>query len=107
MKGQPLKSGTVMFFPAEGRAAVGQIQNDGTFKLQALPGKHQVTVEATRIEVKGRPMEELTDEQAAQINPADAKVIWVAPQNYSERGSTSLTAEVERKPNRIDFNLEE
>ena len=53
LDGQPLKMGSVIFTPANGRAATGQIQADGTYVLGtyeeddgAILGTHQVSVTA-------------------------------------------------------------
>ena len=52
-KGEPLKSGTIVFYPENGRSASGEIKNGEFLSLTtfapddgAAMGKHKVTVEA-------------------------------------------------------------
>jgi hypothetical protein len=51
LDGKPLESGSVLFMPTRGRAAIGIIQPDGTYSLTtyhdndgAIVGSHTVTV---------------------------------------------------------------
>jgi hypothetical protein len=71
LKGAPLPSGNIQFFPADGRPAGGAIK-DGKFSLTtyegddgAIPGKHTVTVAAYKdVKVPGQ-----TEPQQTLITP--------------------------------------
>ena len=103
--GKPVVSGTIVFQPAQGRPAMGEIQPDGTFKLTtfesgdgALLGKHRVTIEARNVR-KPPPME---GAGASNIAP---KVEWLVPRKYANSDSSNLIAEVKPGQNNIDFDL--
>ncbi|NLF08182.1 MAG: hypothetical protein GX594_09415 [Pirellulaceae bacterium] len=103
--GKPVVSGTIVFQPAQGRPAMGDIQPDGTYKLTtfesgdgALLGKHRVTIEA-RNASKPPPME------GPDASNAPPKVEWLVPKKYSNADSSNLTAEVKSGQNNIDFDL--
>jgi hypothetical protein len=113
--GQPVTTGRIVFYPAEGRPAMGDVGPDGTYELRtfepgdgAILGPHVVTITATR--TTGPPMpssfeEELAGGGAAAPPGADSAVEWLVPEKYSQRSTTPLTAEVESGNNRIDFEL--
>lgn len=43
-KGEALKNGTVMFQPAVGASVVGDIETDGTYRLQAVIGMNTIMI---------------------------------------------------------------
>lgn len=114
--GQPVSEGTVTFFPTAGRAALGKIQADGTFRLTtydegdgALLGEHRVTIEAVKVTGGASPQsfeEELRFGQTGQATVASV-VERLVPQEYAQRATSPLTASVQRGENRIDFHLPE
>jgi hypothetical protein len=68
LDGKPLTFGVVMFVPSLGRAAKGDVQADGSFRLGtykgddgAIVGKHKVSVIAIRPPVSGESSAERTD----------------------------------------------
>ncbi len=116
-RGSPVSAGKIMFYPETGRAAVGTISADGTYRLTtfdsgdgAILGKHQVTITASK--VTGGPPQPKTfqDElKLARQKPAKAttppKVVWLVPKEYSQRNTSQLPAEVVRGTNTINFPL--
>jgi hypothetical protein len=100
--GQPLTTGTVRFVPAAGRAATGQIQSDGTFRLGtheegdgAAIGMHKVAIIAYETAGNGRP----AYEAGAQPNKP------LVPQRYMAVGTSGLTFEVKPGKNHAPFDL--
>ena len=117
-EGEPVTQGTITFYPDGGRAAMGEIQPDGTYVLTtfepgdgAVPGRHTVTIKST--EVSGAPAptsfeEELAmgqgDAAGAAFAPAD-QIRWLVPESFSRRETSGLEAEVTRDAGSIDFAL--
>jgi len=103
--GKPVPVGHIKFYPVEGgRPSSGEIQSDGSYTLTcynegdgATLGEHRVTVTAF----------------STNENPADGffgsgkpiKRVWLAPEKYSHRKSTTLQAKVEASSDQIDFDL--
>jgi hypothetical protein len=97
--GKPVPHGTIMFQPADGPAAVAQIR-EGAYQLKtftdgdgAVPGRHKVTV-ISLADQSGR-----LPEQRNPLPPA------VVPLKFSFPDQSGLTADVEDKPNVINFDL--
>jgi hypothetical protein len=97
--GKPVPQGTIMFQPAEGSAATGQIDN-GKYVLKtfsegdgAVLGKHQVTIISLADQSNRLP------EDRNPLPPA------IVPLKYSFPDKSGLTADVEDKENVIDFSL--
>lgn len=116
LDGQPLSTGKIVFYPKEGRPAMGQIEPDGTYTLTtfeegdgALPGEHKVTIKAT--EVVGGQMPKSFEEEVAlgtkggpTMSPGELK--WLAPSKYAQRETSPLAATVTLEgENQIDFEL--
>jgi hypothetical protein len=111
-QGKPVVAGRIMFYPENGRPAVGQIGPDGTYQLTtnpecpgdgALLGRHRVTIEATRL-VGGRQPKSFADEQRA-FNAGVPNIEWLVPEKYSRLETTTLTAEVKPGDNVVNFDL--
>ena len=114
--GKPVTTGRIQFWPESGRAAQGQIEEDGTYTLTtfdpgdgAVLGKHTVTIEATKIHNPGRTASSLEDEfvvfkdpNALQGKPVIERLV---PERYSKPDTSDLTKEVNRGDNPIDFDL--
>ncbi|MBI3462835.1 MAG: hypothetical protein HY000_07210 [Planctomycetes bacterium] len=99
---KPLPLGTVMFVSDNGPPAVATIGADGTYQLEAVPGKHRVSVVAMPPQ-QGRP--DATVEGGIDTTgfPVAKSLI---PQKYNEYRTSGI--EVEVKPigeNQIDINL--
>ncbi len=101
--GKPLTSGKVVFQPAAGRGAMGQIGADGTFTLGtfgesdgALLGAHKVAIIAYEGATQGRP------DPTAQRTSAKPAV----PAKYLALGTSDLTYEVKPGTNHPEFDLE-
>lgn len=108
--GQPITKGVVMFYPDDGRPAIGQIEPDGSYELTtydpgdgALLGEHLVTIEALEVEDLGPQPKSLLEETAAPARPP--RVRWLVPEQYADRSTSPLTATVDDKVNKIDFDL--
>lgn len=119
VSGQPVTSGTIMFYPTTGPGAVSEIKADGSYTLTtfrqgdgAAIGNHKVAIHATSIgpssvvEAKSVEDEVRTAGSAAggkMLVPG--KVTWLVPEKYSLPGQSPLTAEVVRGQNTIDFDI--
>ena len=106
-QGKPIGTGTIGFYPTDGSASIAQLQADGTYSLVAVAGEHQVTVEARQVETN-IPSPTTPDEEFFSSNQSGAetlRVIWLAPERYSVRDTSPLTATVSVKNNTIDFDL--
>jgi len=105
--GKPVPEGRILFWPEEGRPAMGQIEPDGSYKLTtfaegdgATPGVHKVTIKATRVHFPGG--RDVPPEAASSGKPF---VEWLVPPKYERVETTPLTADVQPGENTIDFNL--
>jgi hypothetical protein len=115
--GQPVSSGTIMFTPTGGPAAVGEIKNGqytlSTFKPGdgAWIGSHRVVIQATSIgpssivEPKSIEDEFTPAPGSAGRMLIPGKVTWLVPEKYSQVHTTTLTAEVEAGSNEVNFDL--
>ncbi|HTK77536.1 MAG TPA: hypothetical protein VL371_19885 [Gemmataceae bacterium] len=101
-KGKPVPNGTVMFIPASGQHATGEIRPDGSYALSsfrpgdgAIPGKYKVVVVA---------MQDMAGRLPEDRNPLPPPIV---PNKYSSIATTDLTAEVKEGENTIDLPLRE
>jgi hypothetical protein len=109
--GQPVTQGTIMFYPEEGRSAMGTIAADGSYRLTtftdgdgALPGRHTVTI--TAIAESGSAPASMEEEmQQGMLGKEEGGVRWLVPQRYSRRETSGLTADVPAEGGAIDFQL--
>jgi hypothetical protein len=107
-EGKPITSGTIVFYPAEGRSAMGSINPDGTYKLgeEALVGSHTVTIESTEVRGAGPQPRTPRDELKGLGFGGNPLVTWNVPEKFSQRSTSPLSAEVEDgKTNVIPFDL--
>ncbi len=115
-QGKPVTKGRIVFYPTNGRPAIGAIQSDGTYSLTtfepgdgALLGNHRVTITASE-SVGGSPpatgfMDEIMKASKGQ-GQTPGKTVWLVPEKYSNRKSSKLQAEVVSGSNTRDFNLD-
>jgi hypothetical protein len=101
-QGKPLPLGVVMFISKTGPAAAANIGPDGTYRLDAVPGKHRVSVVAMPKQ-QGRPDPNVEGGIDTTGFPAPKSLI---PEKYNEYSTSGI--EVEVKPdgeNQIDIEL--
>jgi hypothetical protein len=101
-QGKPLPLGTVMFVPDNGPPAMSMIGADGTYRLEATPGKQRVSVVAMPPQ-QGRPDPTVDGGIDTTGFPVPKSLV---PQKYNEYRTSGI--EVEVKPtgeNQIDINL--
>ncbi len=111
-EGEPLPTGSVRFFPAEGgRPSIGQIQPDGTYELSttepgdgAKPGQYKVAIESVESTQAG-PAPTSLEQEMEMGGTGNTSVTYLLPQEYSSHQSSGLTATVEAGDNTIDFKL--
>lgn len=113
LDGKPLRTGTIMFYPEQGRPAVANISEDGHYELQtyqpgdgALLGSYRVTVEA--FETKNAPPapKSLEDEAAMATQTVQEPVTRsLVPEEYGDKATTPLKATVEDNNNEINFEI--
>jgi hypothetical protein len=103
LNGQPLTTGTVRFMPTAGRAATGQIQPDGSYRLGtygdsdgALVGTHTVAIIAYQDGGNQRPAYEAPTKSNKPL----------IPERYLAPGTSGLSFEVKPGSNQADFDLE-
>jgi hypothetical protein len=116
LAGKPVSTGMVMFHPEHGRAALGQIDNDGRYTLTtfhkgdgAVLGPHRVTIEARTVEGGPPPPKVMSTEEemknAATLYPSDSRIRWIVPEKYASAATTPLSADVKPSGNIFDFSL--
>lgn len=110
LDGEPLSTGTIMFFPSQGRPAAGVIGVDGTYRLTtfvendgAVLGSHTVTIQADGVIGGDNPKsysDEIKGVQFGELRP-------IVPGKYAVRETSGLTADVKAQPepNQINFQL--
>lgn len=110
-QGQPVPQGTIVFYPEEGRAAMSNIEADGSYRLTtfrpgdgALPGRHTVTITAIADSASGPASFEQEMDQG-MLGRGQKGVRWLVPERYSKRDTTPLTAEVPVPDGTLDFDL--
>jgi hypothetical protein len=118
--GKPVTTGRIMFYPEHGRPSVASVAEDGTYSLTnnvpgdgALIGKHQVTIESTKVYPGAMTDPKSAEEEMALSKKGyppgkwlvAGKVDWLVPEKYSRRETSPLTATVENKSNEIDFDI--
>jgi hypothetical protein len=102
-RGKAVPTGTIMFVPAEGPAATGEIGTDGSYKLTtyntgdgAVIGNHKVSVTALQ------GMGDALPEQRSATPPP------LVPVKYLSDATSGLTAEVKPKvDNEFNFELKD
>lgn len=93
-KGVPLKMGTVMFQPASGPYASGEIKPDGTFSLKGEIGENSVRITSRDPELPPDPA------NLKNFVPPKSHI----PELYGDRRST-LKFDVKKEKNQADFDL--
>lgn len=91
INGEPLTQGSIRFVPDNGRPALGQITEDGSFQIVSpaigsggeniegvVPGRYRISVKAS----------ELTSEAE------DAEVRWLTPPRYADTRTSGLLADI-------------
>ena len=106
-KGKPLPYGTVNFLPSDGNKpmASGEIQSDGSYELKtfvsnkpsngAVVGQHKVVIVAIQDQAT------LLPEQRSPLSEP------IVPAKYTSPATSDLSANVEDKENKIDFDLQD
>jgi hypothetical protein len=91
--GQPLEFGSVMFQPANGPMARGQIEPDGTFTLEtgddtgAVVGKHQVRITCFETQRPGAQLE-MTDGGEPGVGKS------LIPRKYTSLATSQISVDV-------------
>ena len=109
--GEPVAQGRIAFYPEQGRMAQGTLDADGRYTLTtfepndgAMLGPHRVVITATHVSGP-QPPQTLAEELAGGGGTASGRLQWLAPEVYSQRETTPLTAAVEAGENEINFDL--
>ena len=114
-EGQPADHGSITFYPATGRPAVGAIQTDGSYKLTtlsagdgAVTGNHTVTIEVKAFKPQSnspKSFEEELQTVGEKSRTITTQPRWIIPETYARRNTTPLVAEVPETGAVIDFHL--
>lgn len=113
-KGKVVTYGQIVFYPqGGGRPSVGIIGSDGGYELTSKKrgdgvaiGSYDVTITAIKPNTR-KPSTAMSveEETSAEMLREDERVTWLFPMKFSERRTTTLTAEVTAgEPNVIDFD---
>ena len=111
--GETVSDGQIMFLPTGGgRPASGPIGPDGQYELTSFkkgdgvpPGSYKVTINVHKTVGPDRDADVTDINDEAVGNDSVQKLVWVIPQKYSSRGSTTLKAEVKAgEDNEINFD---
>ena len=102
LDGEPLKRALVCFYPTDGRASVGQTDEEGHYELQyiknvkgAVVGPHKVTI-STYINKDDDPA---TSEFGGKGREE------TMPPKYLDRRKTELSTTIESGSNTVNFDL--
>jgi len=114
--GQPLKSGTVDFFPEDpntARPATGEIQEDGSYRLTtqtpgdgAMGGKYKVAISAYEVD-KAQTSSPPQGGSADQVAVARAQKKSLIPIKYSGTDASGLAATVGPGSTTHNFDLKD
>ena len=103
--------GQIMFYPDQGRPALGTIDADGSYRLTtftsgdgAPTGHYRVTIHAMRV-TGGSHAKTFDEELRGGGSSGPTKVEWLVPEEYSRPETTPLRAEVTRDSKTINFDL--
>lgn len=110
-QGKPVPMGQIMFYPDQGRPAVGTIDADGHYRLRtfapdngAIPGHYRVTIQAMRT-TGGGHAKSFDEELRRGGSSGPTKVEWLVPEEYSRLETTPLQTDVKRDSKIINFDL--
>jgi hypothetical protein len=81
--GQPLRSGAVRFFPAEGRSSTGAINSEGRFSLSTFDSNDGCTLGSHRVAVIS----------IDELNSTTRR--WNAPKTYASPDTSNLTQQID------------
>jgi hypothetical protein len=113
LDGEVLADATVQLFPVKGPMASSQTNDKGEYTLNAIAGKHKVTVSKSEGEQATEGGEEdgegdvVAADVAEEVDDGEESVSSLVPVMYSSSETTTLTVTVEAKedaPN--DGNLD-
>lgn len=114
-KGKPVDQGTITFEPVDtaGRVAAGTI-SAGSYSLTtmspddgALPGKYRVTIMSKDFDaaIASDPRAKNAEDPQKQAHFANKVAKNLVPAKYQLADTSTLTATVEARSNRLDFDL--
>jgi len=115
LDGTPIADANVTFYPKEGRASHGKTDSQGKYELTftqdkkgAVLGEHTVTIitEIVQETDYGADDDYEKENGGGGADEASSKArSELLPKKYCERGSSELTATVEKGDNVVDFPL--
>jgi hypothetical protein len=100
-KGNPVKTGRVMFLSTNGVPAAGELDGEGRYKLQAAVGENTVTVESRGL---GKPLaKQPPDAGPGYVKTAPGKLL--IPERYFSPMNSGLKFTVQGGENTANFDL--
>jgi hypothetical protein len=101
-KGKPVESGTVVFFPADGPVASGDLTPDGSFEVLNYAKGKDLSLGSFKIAViAGMDQINLrSDDPSYRVEPT-------IPHKFTRQTSTPLEYEIKEGPNEIVISLDE
>lgn len=98
MDGTPIEMGQIFFEPIDGDSAIGTgIIENGAFELVCPPGNYKVVITGTRKIPGAPPISNIPGEEIDAREP-------IVPSKFNRQ--TTLTKEVQKGEQTIDFHLE-
>jgi hypothetical protein len=98
LQGQPLQSGTVSFFPADGQGpTAGAVITAGRYTAEVPPGPKKVEIRSPKV-VGQRKLFDAPDSPTSDITEEQV------PAKYNTQ--TTLTADIQDDRDDLNFNLE-
>lgn len=97
-KGQPLATGTIVFYPANGRSASGEIKAGQIGPMTTFRDGDGVPLGANKITI------EAYDKPVADMN---TKRTLITPKKYGSLTTTDLTADIKAGTNKVTFELKD
>src|SRR5262249_47233374 len=90
-KNQPLTSGLVMFQPASGQPARGEIQPDGTFVMETFGNGDGATIGVNQVRVVARKAPKNTDPTRGEVGVGELTL----PEKLASYGTSGIEITVE------------
>lgn len=101
----PLPFGSVMFQPAKGQPATGQIQSDGSFTMSSFSPEDGATVGSQKVRINCYSSQSPVEQSKPVVGERSIGALLI-PQKYTAFDTSGFTAEVQPGSNEpFEFRL--
>lgn len=90
---EPLPFGSIMFQPARGQPATGQIQSDGSFTMSSFREGDGATVGPQKVRINCYSSQSPTEKQKPVVGERSIGALLI-PRKYTSFNTSELTADV-------------